>query len=157
VPKHYASWVPERQARLTKIIKDAFDEPAPNIEPRFARIEIFETIAIVNLEVQGWSGKLAGLNARISEIFTLLKRDGEWKIGDGVAVDPRNGDLIIQIFAADGVRLVRMPPSGPEQEISFSTGPFVMYPIPYRRMRWDRTAAFWYMVARRIPGYIMWV
>jgi Putative lumazine-binding len=54
--------------------------PAPNIEPRFARIELFETIAIVHLEVQGWSGKLAGLNARISEVFTLLKRDGEWLI-----------------------------------------------------------------------------
>jgi len=50
--------------------------------------------------------------------------------GDGIAVDPRNGDLIIQIFAADGVRLVRMPPSGPEQEVTFSAGPFVMYPIP---------------------------
>jgi hypothetical protein len=54
--------------------------PAPNIEPRFARIEIFETIAIVHLQVQGWSGKLAGRNARISEVFTLLKRDGEWLI-----------------------------------------------------------------------------
>lgn len=54
--------------------------PAPNIEPRFARIEVFETIAIVNLEVQGWSGKLAGDDARISEIFTLLKRDNEWMI-----------------------------------------------------------------------------
>jgi putative lumazine-binding protein len=54
--------------------------PAPNIEPRFARIEVFETIAVVNLEVEGWSGKLAGDAARISEIFTLLKRDGEWEI-----------------------------------------------------------------------------
>jgi len=54
--------------------------PAPNIEPRFARIEIFETIAIVHLEVQCWSGKLAGRNARISEVFTLLNRDGEWLI-----------------------------------------------------------------------------
>lgn len=54
--------------------------PALRIEPRFARIEIFETIAIVHLEVQGWSGKLAGRNARISEVFTLLKRDGEWLI-----------------------------------------------------------------------------
>ena len=54
--------------------------PAPKIEPRFTRIEIFETIAIVHLEVQGWSGKLAGLNVRISEVFTLLKRDGEWLI-----------------------------------------------------------------------------
>jgi len=54
--------------------------PAPNIQPRFARIEIFETIAIVHLEVQGWSGKLAGADSRISEVFTLLKREGEWKI-----------------------------------------------------------------------------
>jgi putative lumazine-binding protein len=54
--------------------------PAPRIEPRFARIEIFETIAIVHLEVQGWSGKLAGEDARISEVFTLLKRSGEWVI-----------------------------------------------------------------------------
>lgn len=54
--------------------------PAPNIEPRFARIEVFETIAIVHLEVQGWSGKLAGLDARISEVFTLLKRNGDWLI-----------------------------------------------------------------------------
>lgn len=54
--------------------------PAPNIQPRFARIEIFETIAIVHLEVQGWSGTLAGADARISEVFTLLKRDHEWKI-----------------------------------------------------------------------------
>jgi hypothetical protein len=55
--------------------------PAPDIEPRFARIEIFETIAIVHLEVQGWSGTLAGRDARISEVFTLLKRDDqEWRI-----------------------------------------------------------------------------
>jgi hypothetical protein len=54
--------------------------PAPRIEPRFARIEILETIAIVHLEVQGWSGKLAGTNARITEVFTLLKRDGQWQI-----------------------------------------------------------------------------
>jgi hypothetical protein len=54
--------------------------PAPNIEPRFARIEILESIAIVHLEVQGWSGKLAGNNARITEVFTLLKRDGRWQI-----------------------------------------------------------------------------
>ncbi|HXD17837.1 MAG TPA: nuclear transport factor 2 family protein [Vicinamibacterales bacterium] len=54
--------------------------PAPDINPRFARIEIFETIAIVHLEVQGWSGKLAGTDARISEVFTLLKRAGQWLI-----------------------------------------------------------------------------
>ena len=54
--------------------------PAPKIEPRFARIEIVETIALVHLEVRGWSGKLAGLNNRASDVFTLLKLDGEWKI-----------------------------------------------------------------------------
>jgi Putative lumazine-binding len=54
--------------------------PAPNISPRFARIEIIETVAVVHLEVQHWSGKLAGANARASDVFTLLKWNGEWKI-----------------------------------------------------------------------------
>jgi Putative lumazine-binding len=54
--------------------------PAPNIVPRFARIEIIETIAVVHLEVERWSGKLAGANARASDVFTLLKCNGEWKI-----------------------------------------------------------------------------
>ena len=54
--------------------------PAPNISPRFARIEVIESIAIVHLEVERWSGKLAGANARASDIFTLLKWNGEWKI-----------------------------------------------------------------------------
>lgn len=54
--------------------------PASSIEPRFARIEIIETIAVVHLEVRGWSGKLAGANAHASDVFTLLKVDGEWKI-----------------------------------------------------------------------------
>jgi hypothetical protein len=53
---------------------------APNISPRFARIEIVETIAVVHLEVERWSGKLAGAQARASDVFTLLKSDGEWKI-----------------------------------------------------------------------------
>jgi len=52
----------------------------PSICPRFARIEIIETIAVVHLEVEHWSGKLAGANARASDVFTLLKWDGEWKI-----------------------------------------------------------------------------
>jgi Putative lumazine-binding len=54
--------------------------PAPNISPRFARIEIIESIAVVHLEVQHWSGKLAGVEARASDVFTLLKWNGEWKI-----------------------------------------------------------------------------
>jgi hypothetical protein len=54
--------------------------PAPNINPRFARIEIIESIAVVHLEVQRWSGKLAGANARASDVFTLLNCNGDWKI-----------------------------------------------------------------------------
>ena len=54
--------------------------PAPNINPCFARIEIIESIAVVHLEVQRWSGKLAGANAHASDIFTLLKCNREWKI-----------------------------------------------------------------------------
>ena len=34
VREHYARWVPERQARLTKILKDAFDDkPKPKLIP----------------------------------------------------------------------------------------------------------------------------
>ena len=54
--------------------------PAPGIEPRFARIEIIETIALVHLEVDGWSGKLAGAHSRATDVFTLLKLNGDWKI-----------------------------------------------------------------------------
>lgn len=54
--------------------------PAPKIEPRFARIEIIVTIALVHLEVDGWSGKLAGANSRATDVFTLLKLNGDWKI-----------------------------------------------------------------------------
>jgi hypothetical protein len=54
--------------------------PAPEIQARFARIEIIETIALVHLEVQGWSGKLVGADKRASDVFSLLKLNGEWKI-----------------------------------------------------------------------------
>lgn len=54
--------------------------PAPNLQTQFARIEIIETIALVHLEVRGWSGKLVGMYTRASDVFTLLKINGEWKI-----------------------------------------------------------------------------
>jgi hypothetical protein len=54
--------------------------PAPHLSPRFARIEIIESIAVVHLEVQCWSGRLAGANSRASDVFTLLKWNGDWKI-----------------------------------------------------------------------------
>lgn len=54
--------------------------PAPRVEPRLARIEIIESTAVVHLEMHRWSGKLAGTNARVSNVFTLLRGNGEWRI-----------------------------------------------------------------------------
>ncbi len=34
----------------------------------------------MHLEVQRWSGKFAGAKARASDVFTLLRAKGEWKI-----------------------------------------------------------------------------
>ena len=65
--EHVFAWIGENGA-------------APNIEPRFASIEIIEAIAIVHLEVRRWSGKLAGADARVTDVFTLLKRGREWQI-----------------------------------------------------------------------------
>jgi hypothetical protein len=54
--------------------------PAPDIEPHFASIEILESIAVVRLEIKGWSGKLAGSDVHMSDIFNLIKIGDEWKI-----------------------------------------------------------------------------
>ena len=54
--------------------------PAPDIEPRIVTVDILDSIAVVRLEVAGWSGKLAGSDVRMSDLFTLLKTPGGWKI-----------------------------------------------------------------------------
>src|SRR5262249_27752356 len=54
--------------------------PAPRIEPRVVSVDILESIAVVRLEVAGWSGKLAGSDTRMSDLFTLLKTPNGWKI-----------------------------------------------------------------------------
>jgi hypothetical protein len=54
--------------------------PAPDIEPRFVAVDILDSIAVVRLEVERWSGKLAGSEVRMSDAFTLVKTDGGWKI-----------------------------------------------------------------------------
>lgn len=54
--------------------------PAPDIEPRVAGVEILETIAMVRLEVERWSGKLAGSDVHMSDAFTLVKTEEGWKI-----------------------------------------------------------------------------
>lgn len=47
---------------------------APGLEGRIASIDLIETVAIVRLELENWSGH------RFTDLFTLLKVDGEWKI-----------------------------------------------------------------------------
>ena len=63
---------------MTGPIQQLFDwidanGPAAGMEPRFASIEIVNTVAIVRLEVDHWSGKLAGTDAHMSDVFTLIK------------------------------------------------------------------------------------
>jgi len=72
----------EQLAVGTQFLFDWIDKngPAPNIEPRFVSVDILESIAVVRLEVAEWSGKLAGSGVRMSDLFTLLKTPGGWKI-----------------------------------------------------------------------------
>lgn len=48
--------------------------PAPDLEAHIVSIDVVETIAAVRLELDNWTG------IRFSDLFTLLKIDGQWKI-----------------------------------------------------------------------------
>ena len=48
--------------------------PATELQARIASIDIVDTIATVRLELDNWRGH------QFTDIFTLLKTDGEWKI-----------------------------------------------------------------------------
>jgi hypothetical protein len=54
--------------------------PAPDIQARFASVDILNSIAVVRLEVENWSGRLAGSGVHMSDLFTLLKTPTGWKI-----------------------------------------------------------------------------
>ena len=49
---------------------DAWEE----IQARIASIETCGTIAVARLEIDNWTGH------RFTDLFTLLKVDGEWKV-----------------------------------------------------------------------------
>jgi hypothetical protein len=72
----------EQLAVGTKFLFDWTDKNglAPKIEPRLVSVDLVESIAVVRLEVAGWSGNLAGSAVRMSDLFTLLKMPGGWKI-----------------------------------------------------------------------------
>ena len=48
--------------------------PATELEARIAKMDIVGTIATVSLELDNWTGH------RFTDLFTLLKVDGNWKI-----------------------------------------------------------------------------
>ena len=48
--------------------------PATELQARIASIDIFGTVAAVRLELDNWTGH------RFTDLFTLLKVEGEWKI-----------------------------------------------------------------------------
>ena len=50
------------------------NSPATELEGRITSIDIIETVATVRLELENWGGH------RFTDLFTLLKVDGEWQI-----------------------------------------------------------------------------
>ncbi len=50
------------------------DGPATGLQARIASIDLIETVASVRLELENWTGD------RYTDLFTLLRVDGEWKI-----------------------------------------------------------------------------
>ncbi len=48
--------------------------PAKELQARIASIDLVDTVATVRLELDNWTG------ARYTDLFTLLKVGGEWKI-----------------------------------------------------------------------------
>ena len=48
--------------------------PATGLQARIVSTDIIDTIATVRLELDNWTGH------RFTDLFTLLKVDGEWKI-----------------------------------------------------------------------------
>ena len=48
--------------------------PATELQAQIARIDFIDTVATVRLELENWTGH------RFTDLFTLLKVDGQWKI-----------------------------------------------------------------------------
>lgn len=48
--------------------------PATDLQARIASIDLIETVATVRLELDNWT------DYRFTDLFTLLKVDGKWKI-----------------------------------------------------------------------------
>lgn len=54
---------------------------ASQMEVRFASIDVLDTIAVVRLEMENVTGKLAGSEgAKVSDLFQFINVDGTWLI-----------------------------------------------------------------------------
>jgi hypothetical protein len=78
----FFGYVGDQLVTGTKSLFDWVDKngPAPEIEPRTVSVDVLDSIAVVRLEVGGWSGALAGSGVQMSDIFTLLKMPDGWRI-----------------------------------------------------------------------------
>jgi hypothetical protein len=78
----FFGYVGDQLATGTEFLFEWIDKngPAPEIEPRTVSVDVLDSIAVVRLEVGGWSGALAGSGVQMSDIFTLLKTPEGWKI-----------------------------------------------------------------------------
>jgi hypothetical protein len=78
----FFGYVGDQLAVGTKFLFDWIDRngPAHGIEPRFVCVDILDSIAVVRLEIAGWSGSLAGSGVRMSDLFTLLRMPEGWRI-----------------------------------------------------------------------------
>ncbi len=76
-------------------IKKLFDwndenGPATGLQSRIASIDLIDTVATVRLELDNWTGH------RFTDLFTLLKVDGEWMIMNKVFhLHPVDGALVV--------------------------------------------------------------
>ena len=50
------------------------EKPATGLQARMVSVDIIDTIAVARLELDEWNGH------RYTDVFTLLKAGGEWKI-----------------------------------------------------------------------------
>ena len=67
---------PDLFAGPIQLLFDWNDEngQATGLKARIASIDLIDTVATVRLELDNWTG------SRFTDLFTLLKVDGEWKI-----------------------------------------------------------------------------
>lgn len=75
-------FVANQLASGTEFLFDWIDRngPAEGIQPSITSVAIVHSLAVAQVEVTGWSGKLAGAHANASDIFTLLKGGERWMI-----------------------------------------------------------------------------